>query len=89
MENRRVAMITYLMLLYCIIQGIIVKNAARFSLSLPRLFGIRRLDGSGCSGRWGPRRNLLPFAFLDGLAEEEFDLGVDGAEFVRGPGFQL
>jgi len=29
------------------------------------------------------------FAFLYGLAEEEFDLGVNAAEFLRGPGFEL
>lgn len=34
-------------------------------------------------------RRFLAFAFLHGLAEEEFDLGVDAAEFLRGPGFQL
>ena len=35
------------------------------------------------------RGRLFPLAFLHGLAEEEFDLGVDAAEFLRGPGFEL
>lgn len=32
---------------------------------------------------------LVTFAFLDGLAEEVFDLAVDAAQIVLRPGFEF
>jgi hypothetical protein len=41
--------------------------------------------------RWQLRGLLCfaPFAFLDGLAEEVFNLAVDAAQFVLSPGFEF
>lgn len=57
--------------------------------TFPRCHGGRRLTSVASFSRCSliRRRLLLPFG--DGLAEEEFDLAVDAAQFVRGPFLEL